>query len=151
MLIIWLQGIWLPLHGYDFESTPLWAGISMLPLTAGFLLAGPAAGYLSDRFGARAVLDRRPAPGRAIVPRAAALPVDFSYPAFAGLLVLNGIGQGMFSAPNTSAIMSSVPEHQRGVASGMRVDVPELRDGAVDRRVLLPDGRRARPLAARRR
>ena len=120
MLIIWLQGIWLPLHGYDFESTPLWAGIFMLPLTAGFLLAGPAAGYLSDRFGARLL-----STGGLLLVAASflgllALPVDFSYPAFAGLLVLSGIGQGVFSAPNTSAIMSSVPEHQRGVASGMR-------------------------------
>jgi len=120
MLIIWLQGIWLPLHGYDFESTPLWAGIFMLPLTAGFLLAGPAAGYLSDRFGARLL-----STGGLLLVAASflgllVLPVDFSYPAFAGLLVLSGIGQGVFSAPNTSAIMSSVPEHQRGVASGMR-------------------------------
>jgi MFS family permease len=120
MLIIWLQGIWLPLHGYDFESTPLWAGIFMLPLTAGFLLAGPAAGYLSDRFGARLL-----STGGLLLVAASflgllALPVDFSYPAFAALLVLSGIGQGVFSAPNTSAIMSSVPEHQRGVASGMR-------------------------------
>ena len=120
MLIIWLQGIWLPLHGYDFESTPLWAGIFMLPLTAGFLIAGPTAGYLSDRFGARLL-----STGGLLLVAASflgllALPVDFSYPAFAALLVLSGIGQGVFSAPNTSAIMSSVPEHQRGVASGMR-------------------------------
>ena len=54
MLIIWLQGIWLPLHGYNFTDTPLWAGIYMLPLTVGMLIAGPTSGYLSDRFGARA-------------------------------------------------------------------------------------------------
>ena len=53
MLIIWLQGIWLPLHGYDFARTPLWAGLAMLPLTAGFLIAGPVSGFLSDRYGAR--------------------------------------------------------------------------------------------------
>ena len=53
MLVIWLAGIWLPLHGYDFTVTPLWAGIYMLPLTAGFLIAGPISGRLSDRFGAR--------------------------------------------------------------------------------------------------
>jgi MFS family permease len=120
MLIIWLQGIWLPLHGYDYESTPLWAGIFMLPLTAGFLVAGPTAGYLSDRFGARLL-----STGGLVLMAAAfvgllALPVDFPYPLFAALLVLSGIGQGVFSAPNTSAIMSSVPESQRGVASGMR-------------------------------
>jgi MFS family permease len=120
MLIIWLQGIWLPLHGFDYADTPLWAGIYMLPLTAGFLLAGPVSGWLSDRFGARLF-----ATGGLLLVVVAfvgllLLPVDFSYPAFAALLVLSGIGQGMFSAPNTSAIMSSVPVDQRGVASGMR-------------------------------
>jgi MFS family permease len=120
MLIIWLQGIWLPLRGYAYADTPLWAGIYMLPLTVGFLLAGPLSGYLSDRFGARLF-----STGGLLLLVASfigllALPVDFSYPAFAALLVLSGIGQGMFSAPNTSAIMSSVPVDQRGVASGMR-------------------------------
>jgi MFS family permease len=120
MLIIWLQGIWLPLHGYAYERTPLWAGIYMLPLTFGFLVAGPVSGYLSDRFGARLFSTG----GLGIVCLAfiglLALPVDFSYPLFAALLFASGIGQGMFSAPNTSAIMSSVPSGSRGVASGMR-------------------------------
>jgi hypothetical protein len=120
MLIIWLQGIWLPLHGYDFEHTPLWAGIFMLPLTVGFLIAGPLSGYLSDRFGARLFSIS----GLILVAAAfiglLLLPVEFPYPAFAALLLLSGIGQGMFSAPNTSAIMGSVPPDQRGVASGMR-------------------------------
>ncbi|GAB2965482.1 MFS transporter [Amycolatopsis acidiphila] len=120
MLIIWLQGIWLPLHGFDYEDTPLWAGIYMLPLTAGFLVAGPVSGYLSDRFGARLF-----ATGGLVIVAGAfvgllALPVNFSYPVFALLLLLSGIGQGMFSAPNTSAIMGSVPPGERGVASGMR-------------------------------
>jgi MFS family permease len=120
MLIIWLQGIWLPLHGYDYDQTPLWAGIYMLPLTAGFLVAGPVSGYLSDRFGARLFATA----GLLLVTAAflglLALPVNFAYPDFAALLVLSGIGQGMFSAPNTSAVMGSVPATQRGVASGMR-------------------------------
>nr|WP_323747578.1 MFS transporter [Catenulispora rubra] len=120
MLIIWLQGIWLPLHGYTFERTPLWAGIFMLPLTVGFLVAGPLSGYLSDRFGARLFSTS----GLILVAAAfiglLLLPVDFPYPAFAALLLVSGIGQGMFSAPNTSAIMGSVPPDQRGVASGMR-------------------------------
>jgi MFS family permease len=120
MLIIWLQGIWLPLHGYSYERTPLWAGIYMLPLTAGFLIAGPVSGYLSDRFGARLF-----ATGGLIIVAGAfigllLLPVNFAYPDFALLLLLSGIGQGMFSAPNTSAIMGSVPAAERGVASGMR-------------------------------
>jgi len=120
MLIIWLQGIWLPLHGYDFADTPLWAGIYLAPLAFGFLLAGPVSGYLSDRFG------QRPFTTSGLLLSAAAfgglllLPVNFPYPLFAALLLVSGIGQGMFSAPNTSAVMSSVPSDQRGVASGMR-------------------------------
>nr|WP_323376204.1 MFS transporter [Streptomyces sp. RB17] len=120
MLIIWLQGIWLPLHGYDFEDTPLWAGIFMLPLTLGFLVAGPLSGYLSDRFGARLFSTA----GLVVVAGSflglLALPVNFDYGVFAALLLLNGIGQGMFSSPNTSSIMGSVPARHRGVASGMR-------------------------------
>ena len=120
MLIIWLQGIWLPLHGYDFERTPLWAGIYLLPLTVAFLVAGPVSGALSDRFGARTF-----ATGGLLMVAASfiglmLLPVDFNYAAFAGLLVLNGVGSGLFSAPNTTAIMNSVPAGQRGAASGMR-------------------------------
>lgn len=120
MLIIWLQGIWLPLHGYPFESTPLWAGIYMLPLTIGFLAAGPASGWMSDRFGARAFASG----GLLIVAATFAalmlIPVDFTYWQFAAILTVNGIGSGLFSAPNTTAIMNSVPAHQRGAASGMR-------------------------------
>ncbi|MFE7979966.1 MFS transporter [Streptomyces shenzhenensis] len=120
MLIIWLQGIWLPLRGYDFADTPLWAGIFMLPLTLGFLIAGPVSGYLSDRFGARLFATA----GLVLVAGSflglLALPVNFDYATFAALLLLNGLGQGMFSAPNTSSIMGSVPAEYRGVASGMR-------------------------------
>ena len=120
MLIIWLQGIWLPLHGYKFEDTPLWAGIYLLPLTIAFLIAGPLSGTLSDKFGARLF-----ATGGLVLVAASflglmLLPVDFNYWAFAGLLVLNGVGSGLFSAPNTTAIMNSVPRNQRGSASGMR-------------------------------
>ncbi|GAA1870766.1 MFS transporter [Pseudonocardia ailaonensis] len=120
VLIIWLQGIWLPLHGYDYESTPLWAGIFMLPLTAGFLAAGPISGYLSDRIGSRL-----PATTGALLFGASfvglmLLPVDFGYWAFALLIAVNGIASGMFASPNSSSIMGSVPAPLRGVASGMR-------------------------------
>jgi len=120
MLIIWLQGIWLPLHGYNFEDTPLWAGIYLLPLTIAFLVSGPLSGAMSDRFGARAfataglVLVALSFLGMLVVP------VNFAYWWFAILLVVNGIGSGMFSAPNTTAIMNSVPPGERGAASGMR-------------------------------
>ena len=120
MLIIWLQGIWLPLHGYDFEDTPLWAGIYLLPLTVAFLVSGPLSGALSDRFGARAFATA----GLVLVALSflgmLVLPVNFAYLWFAILLVVNGIGSGMFSAPNTTAIMNSVPPGERGAASGMR-------------------------------
>ncbi|MGI5242866.1 MFS transporter [Dactylosporangium sp. CA-139066] len=120
MLIIWLQGIWLPLHGYSYESTPLWAGIYLLPLTVGFLAAGPIAGHLSDKYGPRLFA----AVGLLVMALSFAglliLPTDFAYWAFAALVFFNGLGGGLFAAPNTSLIMSSVPAHLRGAASGMR-------------------------------
>ncbi|MFC5208255.1 MFS transporter [Pseudonocardia sulfidoxydans] len=119
ILIIWLQGIWLPEHGYSFERTPLWAGIYMLPLTIGFLVAGPVSGFLSDRFGARPF-----ATGGMVVAAASFLlldvvPVDFDYLAFAGLLLLNGLAMGLFSSPNRAGIMNSLPPDQRGAGAGM--------------------------------
>jgi MFS family permease len=120
MLIIWLQGIWLPLHGYDYEQTPLWAGIYMLPLTIGFLAAGPVSGALSDRYGAKAF-----STGGLVASAAGHLgllliPTNFHYPSFALLLLLIGIGSGLFAAPNSTAIMNAVPAEMRGSASGMR-------------------------------
>jgi MFS family permease len=120
MLVIWLAGIWLPLHGYDFKDTPLWAGIYMLPLTAGFLVAGPVAGRLSDRYGARPFATGGLLVAACCFAGLMLLPVDFPYPVFALLIFGNGIGSGLFAAPNTAAIMSSVPAHDRGAASGMR-------------------------------
>ncbi|WP_269858602.1 MFS transporter [Streptomyces sp. RPT161] len=120
MLIVWLQGIWLPLHGYDYADTPLWAGIYLIPLTVGFLAAGPIAGHLSDRFGPRPFA----AGGLVVIALSFGglllLPTDFGYLPFALLVFLNGLGSGLFSAPNTSMIMSSVPAEARGAASGMR-------------------------------
>ena len=120
MLIIWLQGIWLPLHGYSFESTPLWAGIYMLPMTVGFLVAGPLAGSLSDRFGARPFTVGGMLLMAATFVALVMIPVNFNYWVFAVLVFLNGLGGGIFTAPNTAAIMSSVPAAQRGAASGVR-------------------------------
>ncbi|WP_019926655.1 MFS transporter [Nocardia sp. BMG111209] len=120
VLIIWLQGIWLPLHGYDYDRTPLWAGIFMLPLTAGFLIAGPVSGSLSDRFGQRGFATGGMIAFAASFVGLLLLPIDFPYWIFAVLITVNGIGLGMFSSPNTSSIMGSVPSRTRGVASGMR-------------------------------
>jgi MFS family permease len=120
MLIIWLQGIWLPLHGYKYEDTPLYAGIYLLPLTAGFLVAGPISGSLSDRYGARGFATAGMAVSAATFVGLMLLPVDFPYWLFAVIILLNGIGTGMFGAPNSASIMSSVPASQRGAASGMR-------------------------------
>ena len=119
MLIIWLQGIWLPLHGYKFDDTPLWAGIYMIPLTLGFLVMGPLSGILSDRVGARGLATA----GMVIMGAAffllTLLPANFSYPIFAVLIFVLGLGMGMFSAPNTTSIMNAVPAEYRGVSSGM--------------------------------
>lgn len=119
ILIIWLQGIWLPEHGYPFETTPLWAGIYMVPLTIGFLVAGPVSGILSDRYGARAFATVGMVGAAATFLALLALPVDFDYRAFALLLALNGLAMGLFSSPNRAAIMNSLPAHQRGAGAGM--------------------------------
>jgi MFS family permease len=120
MLIIWLQGIWLPLHGYSFERTPLWAGIYMLPLTGGFLLAGPLSGKLSDRYGARPFATGGMLLSALTFGLLMLLPANFSFPVFGALLLLNGIGNGLFAAPNMAGIMNSVPPDKRGAGSGMR-------------------------------
>ena len=120
MLVIWLAGIWLPLHGYDFLVTPLWAGIYMLPLTGGFLIAGPISGVLSDRYGPRPFATAGLLLAACAFTGLMLLPVNFSYWAFAPIIFCNGVGSGLFAAPNTSAIMSSVPPWDRGAASGMR-------------------------------
>jgi len=119
MLIVWLQGIWLPLHGYDYADTPLWAGIYMLPITIGFLIAGPISGVLSDRFGARIFATTGLFLVTVTFVLLLLLPVDFDYWQFAVVTGLSGIGSGMFGAPNRTAIMNSVPANQRGAASGM--------------------------------
>jgi MFS family permease len=119
MLIIWLQGIWLPQHGYDFANTPLWAGIYMLPLTLGMLIAGPTSGYLSDRYGARwfatgGMLGTALSFGLLLL-----LPIDFPYPLFAAALFLTGASMGLFASPNRAAVMNSLPPADRGAGGGM--------------------------------
>ncbi len=120
LLIIWLQGIWLPLHGYSYADSPLYAGIFLLPLTAGFIVSGPTAGLVSDRIGARALASAGMVVFGASFVGLLLLPVSFPYWAFALLIAANGVGSGMFAAPTTSSMMSSVPARHRGVASGMR-------------------------------
>ena len=120
MLIFWLQAIWLPLHGYSFADTPLWAGIYMLPLTAGFLIAGPISGILSDKYGQRVFATGGLLVGAAAFTGLLLLPIDFPYWLFATVIFFNGVGSGLFASPNVSAIMSSVPARHRGAASGMR-------------------------------
>ena len=119
MLILLLQGIWLPLHGYSYDSTPFWAGIYMLPLTAGIVIMGPLSGLLSDTYGPRWISTG----GMIVVTISfllfAALPINFNFYEFAFAEFLMGIGSGMFSTPNTASIMNSVPSEDRGVASGM--------------------------------
>jgi EmrB/QacA subfamily drug resistance transporter len=119
ILIIWLQGIWLPLHGYSFVETPLWAGIYMLPMTVGFLISAPLSGVLSDRWGARLLTTGGMVVSAVTFYALTVLPVDFDYRLFAVLLLVNGIGMGMFAAPNRAAMMNSLPAGSRGAGSGM--------------------------------
>jgi MFS family permease len=118
-MVIWLQGIWLPLHGYSFSNTPLWAGIALTPLTAGFLFAGPLCGYLSDRYGARPFTVGGMTGAAVSFLLLELLPANFSYPEFGLILFLNGLAMGAFSAPNRVSVMNSLPAEHRGVGSGM--------------------------------
>jgi Major Facilitator Superfamily len=147
ILIIWLQGIWLPRHGYSFTETPLWAGIYMLPVTVGFLAAGPISGHLSDRFG-----PRRFAVGGMLFTAATfglliVLPINFVYWQFALLLLANGIGMGPFAAPNRAQIMNSLPANQRGVGAGISATFQNSAM-VLHRDLLQPDHPRPVPLAA---
>ena len=119
ILIIWLQGIWLPQHGYTFSVTPLWAGIYMVPLTVGFLVAGPISGFLSDHFGARPFATGGMIAAALSFALLELLPANFGYIWFALLLLLNGLAMGLFASPNRAGIMNSLPAHQRGAGSGM--------------------------------
>lgn len=126
MLIIWLQGIWLPLHGITFTNTPLYAAIDMVPLILGFLFAGPLSGYLSDRYGARTFTTAGMIINTIGFIALSTLPANFNYHIFALIIFTMGFGQGMFVAPNTASIMNSVPPKYRGVASGMRATMFNL-------------------------
>jgi MFS family permease len=119
MLIIWLQGIWLPLHGYSFSQTPLWAGIYLVPLTVGFLVSAPLSGLLSDRFGAKPFTTGGALLSVLSFVLLVFLPVNFPYWAFALIIALNGFGSGVFTAPNRAEMMNAVPANQRGAAAGM--------------------------------
>jgi MFS family permease len=119
MLIIWLQGIWLPLHGVNYSNTPLRAGIYMLPLTVGMLIAGPTSGYLSDRFGARPFATGGMLGSALAFVLLSLLPIDFPFLAFAAVLLLMGVSMGLFASPNRAAVMNSLPADARGAGGGM--------------------------------
>ncbi len=119
MLIIWLQGIWLPEHGVDYVDTPLRAGLYMLPLTLGMLIAGPTSGYLSDRFGARWFATGGMLGSALAFVLLSLLPIDFSFGLFAAVLFLMGVSMGLFASPNRAAVMNSLPPQDRGAGGGM--------------------------------
>ncbi len=120
MLIILLQGIWLPLHGVSYQSTPFWAGVYMIPMILGFVVMGPLSGFLSDKYGARTFATLGCIVTASTFLALSFLPYNFSYPTFAAIIFIMGLGGGMFAAPNTASIMNSVPPQDRGAASGMR-------------------------------
>ena len=159
MLIIWLQGVWLPLHGYSYAETPFWSSIYLIPLSIGFLASGPVAGHLSDRYGARAFTTAGMSLTAATFVAFVVLPVNFPYPLFAVILLLNGIGTGAFSAPNTSAMSGALGRRgarpdgrSASLPAWSRVgdpsDLNEHRLRGVDRSVLLPDDHRSVDIAA---
>ncbi len=119
ILIIWLQGVWLPEHGYNYANTPLWAGIYLIPLTIGFLIAGPLSGVLSDRFGARPFTTIGLLVQGGTYLALTLIPINFSYIDFAIILFVNGLAGGLFAAPNQAGVMNSLPPNQRGSGAGM--------------------------------
>ncbi len=119
LLVLWFQGIWLPLHGYSFAETPFWAGVMMAPMMVGFIVAGPVSGWISDRKGARVISTVGMALGSATFFALAFLPSDFAYWQMAVIIFLQGCGMGMFASPNAASVMNSVPAENRGAASGM--------------------------------
>ena len=126
MLIILLQGIWLPLHGYSYSSTPFWSGVFIIPMMLGFVVMGPLSGRISDRHGARglATLGMVITSGSFIL--LAGLPYNFVYWEFAVILFVMGIGGGLFASPNTVSIMNAAPPEDRGAASGMRATLQNV-------------------------
>ncbi len=126
LVIIWLQGIYLPLHGYSYAQTPFWAGVYMLPMMVGFIALGPIGGILTDKYGARLFATT----GMVIIAISlfllTLLPYNFNVWTFEGILLLNGIGSGLFASPNTTAIMNSLPNNMRGVGSGMRATLNNI-------------------------
>ena len=139
MLIIWLQGIWLPLHGYSFAATPLWAGIYMIPLTVGLLASAPLSGMLADRYGARPFATGGLVLAALTFILLTTLPVNFPYVGFAALIFFNSVGMGMFIAPNQTGIMNSLPANQRGAGAGMAGTFNCLGPGPLHRDLLHPD------------
>jgi MFS family permease len=119
MLVILLQAVWLPLHGFSYQDTPFWAGIYMVPMSLGFVSAGPVSGWMSDKWGARGLASGGMFLLCGIFLTLSTLPYNFSYPTLAGALYIMGIAFGMFASPNTSSIMGTVPPERRSSAAGM--------------------------------
>ncbi len=126
LVVIWLQGIYLPLHGFSYEQTPLWAGIYMIPMMVGFVALGPIGGMLTDKYGARLFATL----GMIIIAISlyllTLLPYNFNVWEFELILFMNGVGSGLFASPNTTAIMNSLPPESRGVGSGMRTTLNNI-------------------------
>jgi len=123
MLVILLQAVWLPLHGFSYQDTPFWAGIYIIPMSLGFVSAGPVSGWLSDRKGARGLATGGMCLLCVIFLALSMLPYDFVYPEFAVSLFFMGVGFGMFASPNVSSILGTVPPERRSTATGMLLTI----------------------------
>ncbi len=126
LVMIWLQGIYLPLHGYSYSETPFWAGIYLLPMMLGTVILGPISGILTDKYGARALSTI----GMIIMGISlfilTLLPYNFNLLEFELIMFLNGVGGGLFASPNTTAIMNALPPEDRGTGNGMRMTLNNI-------------------------
>ncbi len=123
LVIIWLQGIYLPLHGFSYTQTPFWAGIYMLPLLLGMVIFGPIGGALTDKYGARIFATSGMIITSIGLFLLTLLPYNFNVVPFELIMFLIGVGGGLFAAPNTTAIMNAVASKDRASANGMRMTI----------------------------
>ncbi len=101
-------------------DSPIDAGIKLIPLALGMLVASPLAGVYADRHGSRALAALGMLLSAAGLAAMTTLEVHTPYWQSALWLLAVGTGSGMFNSPNTAAMMGVVPAHRRGVAAGAR-------------------------------
>jgi MFS family permease len=103
------------------QDSPFVAGLKLLPLILTMIIVAPLAGRWSDKVGSRWLSTIGLAGTAAVLGWMATFEANVPYPTLAVALAIMGTGNALFNAPNTSAVMGSVPPGRRGVAAGARI------------------------------